>query len=368
MKILYISNGSNFQGAGGMEYHLIDITNWLEGKGVETALAVRKGTFMHRNLLAGKPNVYPLSWTGLDKVASFFDVARAVREFSPDIISINRERDIIRILLTLKFLRPYLKKRPKIVSVFHNVGWKTWPFVLSQLDGMIFPNNYLRDFYLAENKGAVMNTRVIYHGIHLPNMNPVEKLNPHRLRKYFKGRGFPIIGMIGELRKNQAELVDVASHLKQQLPDFSMVIVGRGNEEEFKLLHEKIDRLNLTKHFILTGNVDRSCMPDIFYDLDVSVTTNRREPFGLAFLESLAAYTPLVAYDSGGPVEILGKGGGILVTGGPKEMADRLFTLLSDHDQMKALGLAGRTAAEKYFSIDAMGEQHHHFYSDILRS
>ncbi len=366
MKILYISNGSNFRGAGGMEYHLIDITDWLERKGVETALAVRKGTFIHRNLLAGRSNVFPLSWTGLDKVASFFDVARAVREFSPDIISINRERDIVRILLTLKLLGPFLKKRPKIVSVFHNVGWRTWPFVLSELDGLIFPNNYLKSLYLPD-RGAGMNATVIHHGIRLPSMNAVEKLDPHRARKYFKGKGFPIIGMIGELRKNQVELVDVAYHLKQQLSEFTITIVGRGNEAEFRLLQEKIDRLNLTKHFILTGNVDRSLIPDIFFDLDVSVTTNRREPFGIVFLESLATYTPLVAYDSGGPVEILEKGGGVLIKGGPEEMADRLFRILSNHAERKALGLAGRAAAEKYFSIDAMGEQHYRFYSDILR-
>ena len=70
MKILYISNGSNFQSAGGMEYHLLDITAWLGTKNVETAFAVRKGTVLERDLLRNRPSVYRLDWTGLNKVRS----------------------------------------------------------------------------------------------------------------------------------------------------------------------------------------------------------------------------------------------------------------------------------------------------------
>lgn len=366
MKILYVSNGSNFEGAGGMEYHLIDITDWLNRRGVETALAVRKGTFLHLRRHDGIKNVYPLSWTGFGKITSFFDFAKAVFDFSPDIVSINRERDIVRILLMVKMLSPFLKKRPKMVSVFHNVGWKTRPFVFSCLDGVIYPNNYLRDLYVRGRSAAAVTMSVIHHGITMPNVDAAEKLNPHRKRKFFKDKGFPIIGMVGELRKNQTELIDVAYHLKRQLPDFTVAIVGRGKEDEIKYLKDKIDRLGLTKHFIFTGNVDRSVIPDIFFDLDISVTTNRSEPFGIVFIESLASCTPLVAYDSGGPVEVLQSGGGILVAGGPEEMAGHLFRLVSDHEERKAMGLAGRTAAERYFSIDAMGEQHYQFYANLL--
>ncbi len=366
MKILYVSNGSNFLGAGGMEYHLIDVTNWLEGKGVATALAVRKGTFFERTLLSGRPNVYRLSWTGAGKIFSFFQAAKAILDFSPDIISINRERDIIRIFFITKFVSFFLKKKPKIVSVFHNLGWIS-SFRLGKLDGILFPNGYIKQDYLSRDRSAEKKSTVIYHGIQLPDVVPAEKLNPTRERKYFKGRGYPIIGMVGEMRKNQAELIDVAYHLKKKTPDFTIVFVGRASEEEIRPLQEKIDRLGLSKHFLFTGRVDRKYIPDIFYDLDVSVTTHRAEPFGMVFIESLASYTPLVAYNSGGPVEILAKGGGVLVPGGPEEMAEKLFSLISDHALRKSLGMSGREAAEKYFSIAAMGEQHYRFYADILK-
>jgi glycosyltransferase involved in cell wall biosynthesis len=365
LKILYVCNASNFFGIGGMEYHLLDITTWLEEHGVTTALAVRKDTFFQRTILHNRPHVYPLSWTGLKKILSFFQVARAIKEFSPDIISINREKDIIRVFFIAKAVGFFLKKRPKIVAVFHNPGWQRY-YVLGLLDGVLFPTFFMRKGYLPNNRGAEEKSAVIHHGIRLPSIDATEKFNPNRERKFFKDRGFPLIGMIGEMRKNQTELIDAAFFLRKKRKDFTIALVGRGNDDEIKSLQEKIDRLGLSKNFLFTGRVDRGLIPDVLYDLDISVTTNRDEPFGIVHIESLASCTPLVAYNSGGPVEILERGGGILVDGGPAEMAEKIFTVISDNELRKSLGLAGRAAVEKHFSIDAMGEQHYKYYQGIL--
>lgn len=365
MKILYISNSSSFLSAGGMEYHLLGITNWLKAKGVETALAVREGTVFEQDLLRGRSDVYPLSWTGVNKFLSFVQLAKAIRGYAPDIISINRERDIARVLLITLCLRPFLKKRPKIVSVFHNTGWNG-AFILPLLDGLIFPNQYMKQAYIKVPGRADSRSIVIYHGVHLPAVDHEEKLRPDRERKYFKGARFPLIGMVGDLRKNQAELIDVAYHLKTRLPEFTLAIVGKGHDKEIEALKEKAGRLGIEKNVIITGGIERKHIDDIFYDLDVSVTTNRREPFGLVFIESLASYTPVIAYDSGGPVEIVGKGGGVLVHGGAEEMAKALYDLISDHEKRKTLGREGRAVAERYFSINAMGEEHYRFYAGLL--
>lgn len=365
MKILYVCNASNFIGIGGMEYHLLDITTWLEEHGVSTALAVRKDTFFQRTILQNRQRVYPLSWTGLHKIISFFEVAKAIREFSPDIISINREKDIIRVFFIAKFVGMFMQVKPKIVAVFHNPGWQRY-YVLGMLDGILFPTRFMQKGYIPKNRSVETKSTVIYHGIALHTVDKPRKFNPNRERKFFKGRGFPLIGMIGEMRKNQTELIDAAYYLKQKRKDFVVALVGRGNDDEIKSLQEKIDRLGLQDNFIFTGRVDRSLIPDILYDLDISVTTNRDEPFGIVHIESLASCTPLVAYNSGGPVEILGKGGGILVDGGPEEMAEKIFMIISDDTLRKSLGLAGRAAVEKHFSIDAMGKQHYQYYQDIM--
>jgi glycosyltransferase involved in cell wall biosynthesis len=104
----------------------------------------------------------------------------------------------------------------------------------------------------------------------------------------------------------------------------------------------------------------------LFHDLDLSVSTHRNEGFGIVHIESMASLTPVVAYNSGGLVEIVRKGGGVLVDGGPREFARAVVGLLEDDGRRHDLGLEGRKVVEDHFSIDAMGRNHLRYYQDVL--
>jgi len=181
-----------------MEYHLLDITDWrLEAKGVETALPYGEGTFMQRSLLAGKPNVYPLSWTGLAKLSAFWDVmGRLFGEFSPDIISINRERDIIQIVLTVKLLGLLRRNSPKLVSVFHNSGWKkNRSIYLSLLRRNNLSQCISQGHAIAgrQRSSELRCSGYISRDTSAARSDSAKKLNPRPGSGYFfKGRSFPI--------------------------------------------------------------------------------------------------------------------------------------------------------------------------------
>lgn len=363
MRLLYVCNGSNFLGAGGMEYHLIDVATQLKDYGVDIGFVVRKDTYLHKILLAGEPDVFPMTCTGFRKPISSFQLLKAIISFKPDIISINRERDIVHTYLIAKLYGFLFRKDLQQVAVFHNLGWR-FPFNLKRLNGIIFPNRYIQKEYLVESLFDQKN-KVIYHGINIDNFHFKNNAELNRKRKYFTGLNDPIIGMVGEFRKNQLELVDVAVALRKKLDRFTFAVVGRGTDSEIELLKNKIRSNNLDDYFVVTGNVSRDRMPDVFYDFDVSVTTNRYEPFGIVFIESLASYTPLVAYNSGGPVEILANGGGCLIEGDPEDMAEKIFQVISDVDFRCRLGNDARRSAEKLFSIQSMGKQHYQFYLEL---
>ena len=182
MKILYISNVSNFSGIGGIEYHLIDIMDWLGKRGVTTGLALRKNTFLHKNILKDKPNVYPLSWTGFSKIYGFMQLAALIYRFKPDIISVNREHDIARSYFITKIVSFFMMEKPKIVSVFHIAGC-TVRFNLSHLDGMLFPSRFSMHSYVDENN---INSKcvVVHHGVHLPVYQEDIKNDPDRERRF----------------------------------------------------------------------------------------------------------------------------------------------------------------------------------------
>ena len=257
-----------------------------------------------------------------------------------------------------------MKKKPKIVSVFHIAGC-TVRFNLSKLDGMLFPSRFSMDSYV--DKDTIYNKCVVvHHGVQLPVYQEDIKNDPDRERKFFAGKKFPVIGMVGELRKNQAELVDVAAELNNMGIDFNIVIIGKGTASEIEQLEIIIKNKGLSDRVELVGHIDRTQINDVFFDLDIAVTTFRYDVFSVANIESLASGTPLVAYRSGGTMEALENGGGVLVDGGPKEMAIELKKLISDEQLRKSMSIQARKVAEKYYSIDSMGTKHYEFYEKLF--
>ncbi|MGH2866710.1 MAG: glycosyltransferase [Solirubrobacteraceae bacterium] len=79
-----------------------------------------------------------------------------------------------------------------------------------------------------------------------------------------------------------------------------------------------------------------------------------REPFGIVLLEAMAAGRPVVAPDAGGPQEILDPScGSLYAPGDARAGADALVALLSDHERVRAMGVAGRERARARFARGA---------------
>jgi len=93
----------------------------------------------------------------------------------------------------------------------------------------------------------------------------------------------------------------------------------------------------------------------------LTVLSSRHEPFGRVVVESLAVGTPVVAFDSPGPAQILGEDFPELLVppGDTHALADRIVGLLTD-DARRRLS-ARLTGVAKQFDISRIGplfEQH----------
>ena len=359
MKILYVSNAKVSSGA---EDHLEDIASWMKTHGHDPSFLISVGSVLVKQMTGiGVPfrEVFDKS----RPLSLLQRIGKAIIEEQPDIISINREHNILPVLWVTRLISPWLKKKPKMVAVFHTPTGRYYPG-LKKFDGIIATSEYTGTSFVRKNPGIERLTEIIHYGVRLPTVDETVKKNRNRPRRYFKDRGFPIIAMVGELWKNQEELVDAAPAMLEVFPDMTLAFVGGYHESHS--LNERIARLGLQKHFVLTGRLPRTLIPDVFYDLDLSVSTYRKEGFGIVHIESIASLTPVVAYNSGGLVEIIRKGGGVLVDGGTQEFTQAVVELLSDDEKRFRLGAEGRKVAEEYFSIDAMGRNHQRFYENIL--
>ncbi|MEW6721358.1 MAG: glycosyltransferase family 4 protein [Thermodesulfobacteriota bacterium] len=359
MKILYVNNARVSSGA---EDHLVDVGAWMMKNGQEPVFLVSVESVLEKQLTeVGVP--YHSVFDKRRPLTLLQRIGKAILAERPDVISINREHNILPVLCATRLVSPWLRKKPKMVAVFHTPTGRYYPG-LKRFDGIVATSEYTGAGFVRANPGIERVIEIIHYGIRLPSADEAAKADRNRPRRYFRDRGFPIIGMVGELWKNQEELVDAAPAMLETFPDMTVALIG--GYQESAPLNDRIARLGLKKHFVLTGRIPRAIIPDAFHDLDLSVSTHRNEGFGIVHIESMASLTPVVAYNSGGLVEILRKGGGVLVDGGPKEFAQAVVALLSDDERRRRLAAEGRKAVEEHFSIDAMGRHHLRYYENVL--
>ena len=362
MKLVFVNNARLCSGA---EEHLIDLGHWLTVAGVRLSFAVREKSVFADRLGEESFSFTPcFSRTG-GKIASIIRLARMFVSEQPDIISVNREHNIYPAWLASLLARPFLKRRPKMVIVFHTPTGRRYP-ILRSFDGSIATSRFTASSFMKANPGLPKMSAVIHYGIQLPPAPKVVKTEPDRTRQFFRDRGFPVIGMVGELWKNQEELIPIAQLLIEEFPLLCVAIVGGEGQANFSQLRDRIASCGLERNFELVPRIPRSSIPDVFYDFDLSVSTHRNEGFGIVHIESLASGTPVVAYRAGGLVEILEKGGSILVDGGPVEFAQAVGQLLRNHEERVTKAEEGRGVAEAGFSIEAMGRKHFEFYRAIM--
>ncbi len=362
MKILFVDNAML---VGGAEEHLLDLSAWLAKKGVEPVFVAREEGHFPEAIRQRGFTHYRSSRQGPRKALSLFQLARAIAREKPDIVSVNREHDLLLAYIALGMARPALRRRPRTVAVFHTPTGRRHD-VLTRYDGVLCTSDFTAGAFIRANPWIRDRVAMIHYGIRVPEVDAAAKLRRDRPRRFFTGQGFPVIGMVGELWKNQEELVDAARLLVREFPQLTVAVVGGGYPSQVDALKEKIRRHGLERNFVLTGRLDRRLIPDVFHDFDLSVSTHRNEGFGIVHIESLACLTPVVAYNVGGYVEMLREGGGSLVEGGVEALADAVASLLRDDGRREALAREGRRIVEEKFSVERMGERHLRYYSEVL--
>lgn len=364
MKLFTVNNARKVSGC---EENQLDLARWFrDERSSETVFLVRDESHLGDRAEAEGFKVKRVFSDGLGRINTPFAIAGAIREEQPDVISVNREHNIYATWLGLQIARPFVKRRPLIVSVFHSPTGRRYP-LLKRFDGVICTSEYTGESFFTNNSGLREHTEIIPYGTLLPTVDQAAKEDDHRPRRIFTEYGYPLVGMVGDLWKNQTELIDVAALLLCDYPNITFLVIGAGSDDTVAELKGKVERLGLQERFIITGRVERSRIPDLFFDLDVSLSTYPHEGFGIVHIESLAAMTPLVAFNSGGIREIIRFGGGILVNGSTREFAAALSGLLSDPVRRKNLGREGRRVVEEHFTMDIMCRTHYDYYADLLK-
>jgi glycosyltransferase involved in cell wall biosynthesis len=125
--------------------------------------------------------------------------------------------------------------------------------------------------------------------------------------------------------------------------------------------------LGLREDVTFTGQV-RDAAPYLAA-MDVFVNASTNEPFGIVLLEAMAAGLPIVAFDSGGPREIIeaGRSGLLVADGTNTSLAAAIDTLVIDPELRVRLGAAGRERFHRLFTAERMTRELEERFEDLCR-
>lgn len=133
----------------------------------------------------------------------------------------------------------------------------------------------------------------------------------------------------------------------------SGVMAGRGAQTA--ALHEMIDRLGIDDRVTYLGGVEQHALPDLYssFDLLVFPTGREAESLGLVGIEAMAAGTPVIAGNVGGPASYIAEGenGYLFSPGDSDELVERIESYIRlTPSEKSAMSDAAKATASGYRS------------------
>jgi glycosyltransferase involved in cell wall biosynthesis len=226
--------------------------------------------------------------------------------------------------------------------------------------------------YLAETVGTAFpecreRTRVLYNGVNIDRFRPHwQAVGERATRRRSYGLDGLVVLYAGRLVevKGVHVLLEAFADLASGVPNATLLIAGSHTYSDerrtpyIERLHSLAKPLGSRVRFV--GFVPPERMPDYYLLSDILAFPSAwQEPFGMTIVEGMATGLPVVAFNRGGPAEIVDHGRtGWLVphTEGAAGFVRALRVLAEDETLRERLGRAARVEAERRFAWPMVAE------------
>ncbi|NLL37748.1 MAG: glycosyltransferase [Fretibacterium sp.] len=153
-----------------------------------------------------------------------------------------------------------------------------------------------------------------------------------------------------------------------QVPDASLILVGRGEKEAE--LKEQAAALGLEGRMLFLDHLPDELYPAIYHTADLFVLPSayRSEAFGIVSLEAMAAGLPLVTTELGTGTSFYnvdGETGFVVPPMDPDALAEAINKLLTDRELASQMGLAARKRVDD-FDLSRMLRSYLDLYEELL--
>ena len=364
MKVLHIITRMN---TGGPAVFLDHLTSAMNDLGTQSTIAYgycesneADYTESHRlNSELIKVKTLHRSLNPFDDLKAFFALRRVIREVKPDLVNTHTSKAGALGRIASKSIN---RKIP-VVHTYHGhliygyfAKYKTFVFTLIERFLALFTNaavSITKETQSSLQKlkiGKKLKWSVIHLGIPVSSNSFLPLNTGNKLKLLWVGRFTDI--------KDPAYAVKVTEELEKLSPGkFELNMVGGG--ELLEPVKKSAQNLPVT----FFGWLDKPFENSGHFDL--LLLTSKNEGMGLVMLEAANYRKPTVARDVGGIGEFIAGGvNGLLIDGGPAEMANQINSLKIE--EVNKMGEASYQVLVKDFTDKVMANNYFNLYKSLI--
>ncbi|MDP3994263.1 MAG: glycosyltransferase [bacterium] len=203
---------------------------------------------------------------------------------------------------------------------------------------------------------GIKNTTLIHNGVEDSFFNKPNKKSAKQPTLVFTGRL--------EKEKNPIFLIKIAGELVKTIPNFKLIVIGSGSL--FNQFQEKLFNYKLSENVIVTGEVARSLLPDIYKSAHLFITPSMSEVMPLSIIEAAASGLPVIVLKGSGLEDlVINKKTGYILDPNPTTIAEKITCIFSNEKLLTKLSRNSYIHSQN-FSVDKTKEKLLDLYNEVV--
>ena len=209
------------------------------------------------------------------------------------------------------------------------------------------------------------NLAVVHEGVELPSA-PTPDVRRIARARWNIPENTQLLGCVGVLSpdKGQEWLIRALALLRHEFPNCRLLLAGDGPSRS--RLEEITAQLRVTDAVVFAGFVQD--IDSVYTALDIFLLPSFFEALSNALMSAMAHSLPCIAFNLGGPAEIIenGKSGLLVAPANETALRDAIAKILRNHILARNLGEEARNRIQQHFSADNMVHEMLRVYEQLL--
>jgi len=296
--------------------------------------------------------------------------------------------DICHIQYIIPFFVP---KKTKIVTHIHDISFKAHPEFITRQDlfflNLLIPRSLEKSSAVVAvseftKKELVARYHVNSEKIHvIPNAlgsnfvitkeYPTEKLTSVRSKYHLPEKYILYVGTL-QPRKNIPYLLQAFGQLRQDLPEYKLVLVGNRNAHHFDMdIDSTLKKHALENSVVFPGYIDSEDLPCVYALAKIFVFPSKYEGFGVPLLEAMSQNLPILASDIPIHKEVAGNAAIFFPLDDIDKLKEMLYSILTNLERQSNLKEAGKERLKHYswvISSKKLLKVYESLHNDVRRS